>query len=84
MYNLLFRSFQVAATILLSTARLLKKPGNGPNVIPDESAYGGRDPVSSNLLFFLDSPPQADFAPSGMTDLVSYSKYLVFQQPASD
>ena len=26
-----------------------------PNVIPDESAYRGRDPVSSKLLFFLDS-----------------------------
>jgi hypothetical protein len=40
-----------------------------PNVIPDESAYGGRDPVSIKVLFFLDSPPQADSATSGMTDL---------------
>jgi len=24
-------------------------------VMPDESACGGRDPVSSNVLFFLDS-----------------------------
>jgi hypothetical protein len=39
------------------------------NVIPDESARGGRDPVSSKPLFSLDSgyPPAAD---SGMTDLV--------------
>jgi hypothetical protein len=29
-------------------------------VIPDESAYSGRDPVSSKVLFFVDSPPQAD------------------------
>jgi hypothetical protein len=49
-----------------------------PNVIPDESAYGGRDPVSSKLLFFLDSPPQADFAPSGMTDLMLVLKILSF------
>ena len=43
--------------------------------MPDESAYGGRDPVSSKLLFFLDSghPPPAD---SGMTDLLV--RYFLF------
>ena len=48
-----------------------------PNVIPDESACGGRDPVSSKLLFFLDSgyPPSAD---SGMTDLMLVLKVLSF------
>jgi hypothetical protein len=49
-----------------------EKRGDGEtasNVIPDESAYGGRDPVSSKVLFFLDSPPQADFATSGMTNV---------------
>ena len=58
-------------------SRLLVKPGKAPNVIPDESACGGRDPVSSNPLFFLDSgyPPSAD---SGMTDLVLAIKILSF------
>jgi hypothetical protein len=48
-----------------------------PNVIPDEAAYGGRDPVSSKLLFSLDSgyPPTAD---SGMTDLMLARKLLSF------
>jgi hypothetical protein len=43
---------------------LLKNPGNGPK------RHTGRDQVSSNLLFFQDSPPQANSAPSGMADLI--------------
>ena len=43
-----------------------------------------RDQVSSNLLFFLISPPQADFAPSGMTDPILVLETLSLQQPASN
>jgi hypothetical protein len=57
---------------------------------------GGRDPwfdrlttlsevegVSSKLLLSLDSPPQADFATSGMTDLVIARKLLNFSAACS-
>jgi hypothetical protein len=36
--------------------------------------------VSSKILFSLDSPPQADFATSGMTNLVLTRKTLSFSK----
>jgi hypothetical protein len=55
--------------------KLLKKPGN------DTKRHTGRDEVEIryplNYCFFLDSPPQADFAPSGMTDQLPACPELV-------
>jgi hypothetical protein len=55
----------------------LKDGETASNVIPDEPRFAGRDPVSSKLLFFLDSgyPPSAD---SGMTDLALALKISSF------
>ncbi len=61
-------------------SRLLKKPANGPK------RHTGRDEVEIRYpvnYFFLDSPPQADFAPSGMTDLMLVLKILSFSAVCS-
>ena len=46
----------------------LKGPSKPIIVIPDEAKP--RSGIQKSLVFFLDSPPQADFAPSGMTELM--------------
>ena len=47
----------------------LKYPGKSIIVIPDETR--SRSGIQKSLVFFLGSPPEADSAPSGMTELIS-------------
>jgi hypothetical protein len=75
------------------TNRLLKKSADGPKRHTGRDPWFERpfdrltvlskvEGVSSKIWLFADSPPQADFATSGMTDLLLARKILTYSAPS--